>query len=349
VKTGFTTIKDVENDVHMDSDNAYEKANSILPPQFILVQLNTGDSVFLILRRSATGKLEFISSRYRVSRVMLEYRPGMHLAVDPSSRYIAIGGNENNFAIYELHSREDLKAQYSTTVDLRFVKSSRVVNSKGIIQKMEFLYPSGNDNSHVILLVLMVIKGRTRMQLFEWKAGQDLRSEVHRHHRHGHGLEESRQMPLLLIPLTIKSSFILICENSMVVCKGILEGPPKFIDFNNIVDPPTSLHHGPGIPLWTSWTRPTRLPEYVETRDDIFIAREDGMIKLLEIDADEEGFVKAVHNIGELEGNCGTALACLDFKEQELKSGDLLVTGGDSCVGGTYLVSLLQSIVSEPG
>jgi hypothetical protein len=184
----------------------------------------------------------------------------------------------------------------------------------------------------------MIIKGKTRMVLYEWETGSDLK-HIRPHSAKGHLLERSRQMPLLLIPLTLKSSFILVCEDSMAVCQGILQGSPTFIDFNNRIDEPTELHHGSGRPLWAAWTRPPRLPSYAVFRDDIYIAREDGLIKFLEIDSREDEFVKADNNIGEFGANCGTALACLDFKNQYNKSGDLLVTGGDSCPGGTYLVS----------
>ncbi len=146
-------------------------------------------------------------------------------------------------------------------------------------------------------------------------------------------------MPLLLIPLTIKSAFILVSEKCMTLCQDIIQGTPKCTDFNTRLDPPTFLHHGSGIPLWTAWARPIRLPYHTANRDDIYIAREDGLVKFLEIDSEE--FVSADMNIGHLGCNCGTALASLDYHQQNNSgnTGDLLVTGGDSSAGGTVLVS----------
>jgi hypothetical protein len=341
MKIGATQVKHEDDDVPMDNDKAQSKAqprNPTSPPQFILLQLHTGDSVFLRLRQLENGKLAFVSSRHRVTKPMLTIQPGIHLAVDPSSRYMAIGCSERLFTIYALHSRDQLKEQASKDLDLHHVESESVISLNGLIQKMEFLYPSPDDEDHIILLVLVIIKGKTRMLLYEWETGSDIK-QIRPHSFKGHLLERSRQMPLLLIPLTLKSSFILVCEDSMAVCQGILQGSPTFIDFNNRIDEPTQLHHGSGRPLWTAWTRPSRLPGYALFRDDIYIAREDGLIKFLEIDSREEEFVKADNNIGEFGANCGTALACLDFEIQHNKSGDLLVTGGDSCPGGTYLVS----------
>lgn len=310
-----------------------------LAPQFIVLQLDTGDSVFLTLRQTETGDLKFVSSRHRVPRPMLQQQPGMHLCVDPSSRYMAVGCSEHLFAIYALHPRSVLSDQYRRDSNIWPVESDTYIYTKGFILKMEFLYPAAGDERHVILLVLVVVRGRTRMLLYEWEAGNNLK-DVRAHSTRGHLLEESRQMPLLLIPLTIKSSFILIYESFMTICRRVLEGQPEFLDFNHRIDPPTKLHHGKGRPLWTSWTRPTRREDYRVHRDDIYIAREDGVLKLLETDSHLDEFVKANMNVGELAGNCGTALASLDHHAKGSKSGDMLITGGDSCAGGTYLVSL---------
>jgi len=353
MKLASTQIKDEDDDVPMgDGGEGHSKAQpldrSVLPPQFILLQLDTGDSLFLRLCQLESGKLGFVSSRHRVTKPMLTIQPGSHLAVDPSSRYMAIGCSERLLTIHALYSRSQLNEQSSTGRGLRHVESELIISLSGLILKMEFLYPSPDDEGHIILLVLVMIKGKTRMLVYEWETGSDLK-QIRPHHPKGHLLELSRQMPLLLIPLTLKSSFILVCEDSMAVCHGILQGSPTFIDFNNRVDMPTELHHGSGKPLWTAWTRPPRLPGYARVRDDIYIAREDGLIKFLEIDSTEDEFVKAHNNIGEFGANCGTALACLDFEIQHNRSGDLLITGGESCPGGTYLVRKPSSLYARVG
>ncbi len=308
---------------------------STLPPQFLLLQLDTGDSVFLTLIEGSDGKLSFLSSRYRVSKPMLKLQPGMHLSVDPSSRYMAIGCSEGIFTIYSLCERKVLEAQFSTLSGIRHVESERYIHIKGVIHKMEFLYPTEGDQQHIILLLLIIKKGRTRMIVYEWETGDDL-STIKPHSTKGHCLEQSRQMPLLIIPLKIRSAFVLVCEDSMSICQNILERSPAFIDFNNSIPPPTAFHHGSGIPLWVAWDRPKRHLDY--QGDDIYIVREDGLVMILETTPDEEDFIKSHNNIGELGTNCGPALASLDYPSRD-KSGDLLITGGDSCTGGTYLVS----------
>ncbi|KAH7383734.1 mono-functional DNA-alkylating methyl methanesulfonate N-term-domain-containing protein [Cadophora sp. MPI-SDFR-AT-0126] len=349
-----TLIKseDGDDDVPMSDGGAQKEFTPtnkhLLPPQCLLLQLDTGDSVFLTLRRSENDNFEFVSSKYRVSKPMFKLQPGMHLAVDPSSRYMAVGCSEGVFAIYSLYPRRSLTEQYTQTSSLKYVESETQIYPRGVILKMEFLYPAADDEQHIILLVLAILKGKIRMLLYEWEAGSDLKKVSARSSK-GYLLEKSRQVPLLLIPLTIKSSFILVYESSMAVCQGILHGTPKLIYFNERIDKPTAFHHGLGNPLWTSWTRPSRLESHKVTRDDLFIAREDGLVKFLEIDSEDDDVVTADNNIGELGANCGMALASLDYPNKNAKSGDLFIMGGDASSGGTYLLQARQHpVLTEP-
>lgn len=349
--TGSTPIKN--EDVDMDDGEQsigakLPRKGSALPPQMLLLQLDTGDSVFLMLRQTTTGGLEFVTSRRRVPKLMLRLQPGMHLTVDPSSRYMAVGCSEAVFAIYALHSRDQLVEQYRQGYPLNYVESEKHVSVPGVILKMEFLHPSPDDETHIILLVLVIIRGRTRMQVYEWQTGTDLKS-VRPHSGRGHLLDERRQMPLLLIPLTIKSSFILIYEEYMTVCHGILEGHLQFSDFSRNIDEPTSFHHGKKSPIWTAWARPARREQYAVNRDDIYIVREDGLVKFVEIDSEDDDFIKGDSSVGDLESNCSSALAYLDYKANDSKSGDVLVTGGDSGAGGTYFLRARKvPLFSEP-
>jgi hypothetical protein len=306
------------------------------------LQLESGDSVFLMLKYLDNGGLDFISSRHRVSKAMIQLQPGMHLAVDPSSRYMAIGCSQDVFAIYALQSREELQEQYSRDSELRYVESERHISVQGVIYKIEFLYPASDDEEHVILLVFVIRKGGTRMLSYDWQTGKPLR-DIRVHSRKGHLLEKSRQMPLLVVPLRIKSAFVLVCEDSMSICGGILEGSPSFYDMGDPMIPPTSLFHGSGKPLWTAWARPVRKEYYTISHDDIYILREDGQVSVIETDADEDGLLKTQSTIGQLLNSCSSAFACLDFvtyyDDGTNKSGDLLVAAGDSCEGGAYLVS----------
>jgi len=291
-----------------------------------------------MLHRSEAGDWEFVTAKHRLSRTMHGSQPGMTLTVDPSSRYMAVGGTAGVMVIYSLHSWAELNEQYLHKQPLRPIKHAKYFVLEGYIHKMEFLFPSPDDEEHVILLLLLVRKATTRMMLYEWTRHQDLQT-IFPHHRRGHQLAKPRHLPLLLIPLTIRSSFILISETSLAVCKDIMIGQPKFEDFFSAVDPPTSFHHGLGNPLWTAWARPVRLPYHTDNNDDIFIIREDGFLRCLEIHT-EDDLIKADIHIGSLKTNCGTALASLDYTVGGSKTGDYLITNGDSGAGAAYLVSI---------
>lgn len=355
---------DVEMNYGQEEKDTQSRASDALPPQVLLLQLENGVSIFLMLRKSNNGEWGFVSNRYRVSKSMMSREVGTNLAVDPSSRYMAIGCSESLFAIYALNSREELRRQYSQGSSLRYVQAEKNFFIQGVIHKMEFLYPAADHDDHIILLVLNIWKGKTRMLLYEWQAGEHLRT-IRPYSHKGHPLEESHQMPLLVIPLTIKTSFILVSENSMATCSDILLGSPKIVDFNTVMDEPKPLFHGATHPLWVAWTRPIRRDDHAAEHDDIYIVREDGQVKNLEIQS-EDDLIAADNNIGSLQSNCGTALACLDYNgydntsedlvhsihqpgklanfgrdpSSQLINFDLLITGGDSCSGGAYLVSI---------
>ena len=342
-------IKHEDEDVEMgdgeEVTHAFVKNSSVLPPQALLLQLDNGVTIFLILDQTEDGQWQFISSRYRVSKALMDLEPGTHLAVDPSSRYMVIGCSEDLFVIYALNSRKELKRQHSQSSSLQYVQAEKHCSVQGVIHDIVFLYPGPNDDDHVILLVLIVLKGRTRMLVYEWQAGQEMRT-IRAHSHKGYPLEESHQMPLLVIPLTIRSSFILVSESSMATCTDILTGSPQIVDFNTIMDEPTPFFHGSSHPLWAAWTRPLRNVSRVKEHDDIYIVREDGLVKHLEIPA-EDDLITADNNIGALQSNCGSALASLNYdgySRRDRSSGDLLITGGDSCGGGAYLVSFCECL-----
>jgi hypothetical protein len=72
-------LEDDDVDIFRDvSPRATIPEGRLLPPQVLLLQLDTGDSVFLMLRQSTEGVWELvITSRYRVMKPMLGTQPGM--------------------------------------------------------------------------------------------------------------------------------------------------------------------------------------------------------------------------------------------------------------------------------
>ncbi|KAB8303479.1 hypothetical protein EYC80_004896 [Monilinia laxa] len=339
-------IKEELEDVDMISTSASSKDSSsstiMLPPQILVLQLEAGtssDSVFLMLHQSNDGSWKFISIRRRLSKAMDKLQPGMHLSIDPSSRYMVIGGSEQCFTIQVFHTRMELNRQYANGEELRFVESERVILCKGAILKLEFLSPPAGSDDDIILLMIVAVNGKIRMLLYAWKAGDPLSTvKTQSFIKKGYPLND---IPLLIIPLRFEAAFILISDRSMAVYKGIFEGAPECISIGSCPREPTELYQGSDTPLWTAWAKPTRLPYHTAQQDDIYLAREDGWICLLEVKYDNEDpkLTPSLTDVGRMQCNIGPAFTCVDYSldPNVHRHGDVLVSGGDASIGGTYL------------
>ncbi|CAP70354.1 uncharacterized protein PODANS_3_4370 [Podospora anserina S mat+] len=301
-----------------------------LPPQMLMVALESGDSVFMFVRSDSNGEPEFVTTRFVSPKQRLAH-PGFHVVVDPSSRYMALAYAEDFFVVYELESRERLEEKYANGEPLQSpVRSFRLRSVNGVIHKITFLYPRPGDQNHVILLLIVVRHRKSRMVIYEWKLGDDLKM-VFAEDKQGHRMPVENQMPLLLIPLTVQSAFIVISPHQIDVCTECLHGPPSFETIEMSSPPPTPTHHGARLPLWTAWTRPFRLASYFETRDCIFLAREDGVVVYFE--ADKDSSVERVTPMDTFNCNISTAFACVYDRYA-----DVLILGSDSGPGGVHKI-----------
>ncbi|CAK7198704.1 hypothetical protein SEUCBS139899_001368 [Sporothrix eucalyptigena] len=300
-----------------------------LPPQQLLVVLESGDCIFLFIDPESGDKPEFVSTHYQPHGHRI-VQPGFHLSVDPSSRYVAVACSENFFIVHELESSQRLNVSYARNGTLNPIKSSRPRAVQGVIHKMEFLYPHTEDDYHIILLLIIVKNGQSRLVTYEWEAGDSLAS-VFREEKRGQPLPLQHQLPILIVPLTLHSAFFAISERHIGVCKDALNLPVEFDDFAMEVHEKSRFHHGQDVPLWSAWTRPYRLPTYNTTRDSIYLAREDGVVMFLDINSDN--ILGASVEIGKFECNIGTAF-CSVFDEFN----DILIMGGDSGPGTIWQI-----------
>lgn len=302
-----------------------------LPPQLLLIVLETGDCVFLFLRPDSHGNFEFVALQHSLPSSRL-VRPGFHLAVDPSSRYAAQACSRNMFVVHELESTDNLNYSLARGQPLRPIISSRPRHVTGIIHSIEFLYPRPQDPHHVILLLIIVSNGITRMVTYDWELGDDLR-QVLADEKAGHILPPQHEMPLMVIPLTVRSAFFVVSEEEIAYCADVLHGSPSFEPCAVGGFEPTKHHEGSEPPLWTAWSRPPRLYPYNRDRDFIYLAREDGMVIILECDTEDILAASFCHGTF---CRVSTAFASL---ADDTSSGEILVFGGDSGQGGVWSVS----------
>ena len=301
-----------------------------LPPQLLFLVLENGDSLFLFHPEASAG---FAMVRYPSPMPQLAYL-GFHLAIDPSSRYMVLASHQEHLIIQEIKSHDDLNQDYINNKALHPIRRYQPRSIQGVIHKVAFLHPRPQDVHHIILLLIVVKNGRSRMVTYEWELGDDL-GAVFAEEKHGYPMEVQNRLPLMVIPLTVQSAFMTICSDDVItIWTGGLHGPPIAlppVDFKDKSDP-AKTHSGKSAPLWTTWARPLRIRPYFERQDSIYLAREDGVVRWIDIDEDAE-ILRSVQMKMEFDGNISSAVAC---GYHDLA--DALFIGADSGPGGIWKV-----------
>ncbi|EHK20253.1 uncharacterized protein TRIVIDRAFT_58763 [Trichoderma virens Gv29-8] len=311
-----------------------------LPPQLLVLMLESCQLLFLFVRERPDHTLEFVITKYDNPR-LLPYM-GYQLAVDPSSRYMAAATPEGIFVVYELEALSELNKQYTEQGSIEPIMSIRIRAVSGVIHKLEFLFPRREDEYHVILLLIVARRERSRgppvsrMATYEWELGEDLQT-IFAEERTGTRLPREHRMPMLLIPIRFKTAFFAVSQFHVGIVKYALSGSPEFESLPTQPPEPTSLYTGSGEPLWVAWARPFRRKQYFEKTDIIYLAREDGAIIHIEIDATE--LLPSVTNVGCVGANIDMAFATA----YDIFS-DVLIIGGDSGPGGIWKLAPRQDL-----
>jgi len=225
------------------------------------------------------------------------------------------------------------------------ILQERHVSAKGIIQKMEFLNPSPDDEDHVILILVVTSDEKTKFLLYEWDCSRSLRAVGS---PKTHPVSLALRCPLLLIPFTIITGFVLVCESSISVYHDILTGDMQCAYIRTPQDLDESVAKEPGnsrrFPLWTAWARPRRRAEYASENDVFYLCKEDGTVQFLEFNVNSIPS-SAFHWTGDLLVNVDTAFAALDLEweglpppadpssDNQMGSDDILIVGGDMSDG----------------
>lgn len=308
------------------------------PPQMLALVLDGGKLVFLYVAKTADGSPKFVHSVQDIPASHL-VAPGYHMTVDPGSRYLTLACSENLFLVYQLESMETLRSQHAQGLPLNPTKAVRARAVNGLIHKIEFLHPNPDDSDwHVILMLIVIRNEVSRLATYDWEVEDDM-DVVFEKEKKGHRLEHEWSMPLLVVPLTVRYSFLLITETGAAICADGIHAP-MHIERHELGDPEkTELHFGKGRPVWTAWSRPFRLVEFHREHDVIYLAREDGFINFLEIGYES---LETSVSIGSVECNIDLAFACLYHY-----SADVLITGGDSGAGGIWNVRWPKALASR--
>jgi hypothetical protein len=316
------------------SDGPSSQDTHSLPPQMLVLILESGDLVFMFIKVSDQGgSLEFITKVHKGPRNVAHL--GYHLAIDPSSRYMAAVSPDRLLVVYELESMETLNEQLNHG-HINPVKSMWVRSIQGVIHKAEFLYPRVEDEHHIILLLSLaqIKRGHSapasRIAIYEWELGENL-DDAFSVKNPGIRLHADFQLPLLVIPIKSKSSFLMVSQECIGLVTDALSGSPSFTYLPTAPPSRTKQFHGRTDPLWTTWARAFRPKEFYQNTDFVYLVREDGAVQGIEIDVPSL-FVTMI-NVGCLDTNIDTG-----FTTSFDGVSDVLIATGDSGPGGIWKV-----------
>lgn len=314
----------LERDKHDRHMNEFDPTE--IPPQSVVLTLDSNDMVFCFLRQDRSGHSRFVQQTLPMpSFDRILYQAGHHIATDPQSRALAVAANERELLIFAAKSQRQIRDELRNRVeDCCPVLSQRRLQVDGAIQHLAFLHPPSDDNDHVVLLAIVVESRRTKAVRIDWYYSVGImQATVHP----AQALSSTRQVSSLLVPLQ-DAAFLLVTGNTATLWKDILSGSLK--DACVSLSERTSRFPGNSSfqPAWTSWARPARSQGFRRSKELIYMVREDGLVLQLEIPRSPSA--SFAHTIaGDFHCHVGSAFASLADESDP----DVLCVGGDASNG----------------
>lgn len=201
---------------------------------------------------------------------------------------------------------------------------------------MDFLTPPHRSNHLVMLLLLVAQRGGTFILLYSWDSRAGL-GKARPNRCSGQKLPLEDSLPLMLIPSRQWASFIIVTETHIVVYDDILSNEAKRISLLLPDQNPLRYENSTRSPLWVQWTKPPRHAAYNKTHDDIYLLREDGVMRYYIVDHTSPTRIDGHFEPGHLGINIDTAIASLEGNPTQ-EGGDVLIVGGDMTDGGVYSI-----------
>jgi hypothetical protein len=298
-------------------------AKSNLPPQFVVLTLESEDLVFLYLKQQNDGSHDFAHQTCPLPTFHQPiHRVGAHLAVDPASRAVAVAAREKQVVIYSAKPTHLIRSELEVDDPDWYPVSTHVVESvPGRIQHLEFLHPPDNDSDHIILLLILVDQRRTKALLIDWQVADLANARMHP----PQPMDADKAASNLLIPLR-NAAFLMITGSEMKLHKNILSGSMRSMSLDPHAGEPKSPGSSPKRPIWANWCRPLRNKSVKHGQDIVYIAREDGIVILAEITN-----IDTIHvsHAGDVGCHVGTAFASLG----DPRDPDILAVVGDMSTG----------------
>jgi hypothetical protein len=181
-----TPIK--KKDVHAQRRSTIGEEADVLPSEVIALITAAHSTVTLMFLWAQQSPANQVSFRYKTVRLpsgTSRYdRPGTFLAIDPRCRAMAVAALEGHFILYKTKSIGEWRTEIRAGQDTIPIEDERLISLDGRIMHMEFLAPDvGQEDTHVILLFIIVHKGTTKLTCYDWDIRHDLSTAAARAER----------------------------------------------------------------------------------------------------------------------------------------------------------------------
>ena len=203
---------------------------------------------------------------------------------------------------------------------------------------MDFLLSPADKPQSVILVLLVAKGGSTHIVIYEWDSTLSLRTSLKPYGCSTQRLKTFDTLPLFLIPSTLSTSFMLVCEHGLSSYSNVLDSESSHRRVDLLRDSSDTFRGSSNAPLWVQWARPPRNAKRRYTHDDFYLCREDGQVHFFEIQkvfGEKESIRVALHfYTGPLHCNVDKGFAVMLGSLED--PADVLLAAGNMSDGGVY-------------
>jgi hypothetical protein len=323
--------------------------SSTLPPQILVLTLESSEFRFIVLDTGHPGgAIQFRQTSFPLPIYRsLSKTPGASIAVDPQSRALAVAANSHTILLFSLKGRAVLEAEFAADCnDWNPILQERQLQVDGSILAIDFLNQGPENDGHIVLVIVAVIGGVSRLSCYKWEQARGLEGikpvvESLRLPKSETDFSASFELhsPIdtvnehcnLMIPMANSPSFLLVHGSEVRMCRNILSGKPEVVDVPARVWEQDPRHWGSSTrrPAYTAWTRCARLASWKNKgNESLYLIREDGVIR--NYTRGNDMGTGSLGNAGQFDCTVSTAVSSFLL---HLMNPDFLVAAGDMCNG----------------
>ena len=218
---------------------------------------------------------------------------------------------------------------------------------------MEFIHTQ-DDEEEALLLLIVRLNKKIVVQLYGWDCARGLDSLFVRWQ--GWTLHSNLGWPYLLIPYTVSTGFLIVCEKGEYEYKFVDDATGGPCALPRVPAQGRSDQWRPESPansgdhlVWTGWGRAFRRSQWSSKNEWLFLCREDGAIRLIALERYSPTQLSMRDVLpGRLSVNIDTAFAVLDCAAENLQpddergSFDMLLAAGNMSDGGLFLFKVRE-------